>query len=436
MEHIKELVVQLLNRAAVRYIRRNDIKVIAVAGSIGKTSTVQAVRTVLAQKYRVHQPKTAYNTNKSIHLEMFDMNFATSLPGWLWATAKMLVRSAGKADYDVLVVEIGTDYPGELQSFAWLEPEIGVLTAIAPEHMEKFKTIGAVAAEELEIVKFCKQLVFNSNKVAREYLPDGLRKPVAGGTGLAGSGSSRLVWYGKGTGFEARNYQITGTHVRADFRLDGALVKNVELKVLGVHSLDALTAAAAVGALCGLSTEEVSAGLRGIRPVKGRMQRLSGIRNATVIDDSYNASPDAIKAALDVLAQFDVPQRIAVLGTMNEMGDYSPQAHREVGSYCDPDVLSLVVTIGADANEYLAAEAEKRGCKVERFLSPYDAGEFVKQQLADGAAVLFKGSQNAVFAEEAIKPVLADKADESLLVRQSGYWMAKKRQQFGVWRQA
>lgn len=417
MEKIKAIVVRLLNRAIVRYIKRNRIRVIAVAGSIGKTSTANAIRTVLGRKFRVHQPKTAYNTNKSVHLEMFDMNFATSLPGWFWTVAKVLVRSLGKADYEVLVIEIGTDHPGELRSFAFLRPEIGVLTAIAPEHMEYFKTIEAVAEEELSIAGFCDQLIFNANAVGRKFVPADIAK--------------QAVWYGKATGFEADNYRIAHNTSTADFRLAGRQVKGVGLQVLGEHSLDALLAAAAVASRLGLDSDEIAAGLKAVNPVKGRMQRLQGAQDSIIIDDSYNASPEACKAALDVLGQFEAPQRIAVLGMMNEMGGYSAQAHREVGRYCDPAGLDLVVTIGTDANEYLAAAAEARGCRVERFANPYEAGASVKRQLKPGAAVLFKGSQNAVFAEEAIKPLLADPADEARLVRQSAFWMERKRRQFG-----
>ena len=417
MEKIKALVVHILNRAIASYLRRNRVKVIAVAGSIGKTSTTNAIRTVLAQQYRVHVPKTAYNTTKSVHLELFDMQFATSFLGWTWATVQMLLKSLGTAPYEVVVIEIGTDFPGELQTFAWLKPELGVLTAIAPEHMEQFKTIEAVAKEELSITEFCRELVFNANRVDRQFVPAEV--------------AEQAMWYGQGTDFRAAHYKVVGTTVRADFTLGKQQLKNLELQVLGEHSLDALTAAATVASRYGLSEAAIKTGLQAITAVRGRMQRLAGVDDATIIDDSYNASPQACKAALDVLYQFEVPQRIAVLGMMNEMGEYSEQAHREVGDYCNPKKLDWVVTIGADANKYLADAAKRHGCQVRSFDSPYQAGNFVKQQLKSGAAVLFKGSQNGVFAEEAIKAVLADPADQVKLVRQSDFWMQRKRQQFG-----
>ena len=420
MEKLKSFVVSVLNRAVAKYIKRNNIKVVAVAGSIGKTSTVSAIRTMLGQHYRVHQPKTAYNTNKSVHLEMFDLQFATSFFGWARVSLKILLKARGKADYEVLVVEIGTDHPGELQTFAWLKPEICVLTAVAPEHMEYFKTIEAVAKEEFSVTTFSKRLVANKNSIPPELVPDDL--------------ADDTVWYGAGETYRAAYYTPEGLSVdagvQADFTFDAIQLFKVPLRVLGQHSLDALTAAGAVGVLCDLSREEIARGLQEFEPVKGRMQPLHGIQDSFIIDDSYNASPKAAIAALGVLYGLQAPQRIALLGNMNEMGDYSAQAHREVGAYCDPDRLDLVVTIGKDANEFLAAAAQGRGCTVKTFESPYEAGAYIAAQLKPKAAILVKGSQNGVFAEEAIKSFLADPADEARLVRQSEYWMDIKRDQF------
>lgn len=420
MEKIKSFVVNVLNRAVAKYIKRNNIKVIAVAGSIGKTSTVSAVRIMLGQRYKVHQPKTAYNTNKSVHLEMFDLQFATSLVGWARVSLKILWRARGKADYEVLVVEIGTDHPGELQSFAWLKPEICVLTAVAPEHMEYFKTMEAVAQEEFSVMTFSGRLVANKNSIPLELVPDDL--------------ADNTMWYGAGETYRAAYYIPEGLSVdagvQADFTFDDIQLYKVPLRVLGQHSLDALTAAGTVGILCGLSKEEIARGLQEFEPVKGRMQPLHGIQDSFIIDDSYNASPKAAIAALGVLYGLKAPQRIALLGNMNEMGEYSAQAHRDVGAYCDPDKLDLVVTIGKDANEYLAAAARGRGCTVKTFESPYDAGAYIASQLKPQAAILVKGSQNGVFAEEAIKSLLANAEDEARLVRQSDYWMDIKRSQF------
>jgi len=416
MQRIKSLVTQLLNAAVRSYIKRNKIKVIAVAGSVGKTSTVSAIRTVLAQKYRVHQPATAYNTTKSVHVEIFDLPFATSLAGWAVTSVRVLFKSLGRSPYEVLVVEIGTDHPGELQEFAWLKPDMAVLTAIVPEHMEFFKTIEAVAAEELSVALFCDRLFCDAHTVENRFITDSVMPKV--------------TWYGQGTNFEVSDYKLASGKATVTVKLRQELLSNIPVQVVGMHSTDALMAAAAIGVACNLSLNEISRGLQTVVPVKGRMQLLAGIRSSTLLDDSYNASPEAAKAALDVLYGLEVPQRVAVLGMMNEMGEYSEYAHREVGAYCNPDKLDLVLTVGADANEYLATEAELQGCRVERFTSPYAAGRYLTEQLQAHAAVLFKGSQNSVFVEESVKILLADPADADRLVRQSSFWKRRKAEQF------
>lgn len=164
----------------------------------------------------------------------------------------------------------------------------------------------------------------------------------------------------------------------------------------------------------------------------GRMQLLVGKNGLTIIDDTYNnVSQVPLMAALDVLYSSHAVSRIAVLGNMNELGRFSRDAHLQVGEYCDPKKLDLV-TIGPDANKYLASAAEQAGCVVERFDSPYDIGEYLQPpKLKKGTTLLIKGSQNRVFLEEAIKPLLADPSDRTHLVRQSKAWITKKEKQFG-----
>jgi UDP-N-acetylmuramoyl-tripeptide--D-alanyl-D-alanine ligase len=160
------------------------------------------------------------------------------------------------------------------------------------------------------------------------------------------------------------------------------------------------------------------------------MRTLPGVSSTTLIDDTYNSSPSAVKAALEVLYQTQAGQRICILGDMNELGEQSPAEHRAVGEYCDPKKLDLVVTIGAESQKSLAPAAEKNGCEVKSFDSPYEAGDYVKQHLRQGAVILAKGSQNRIFAEEALKKLLRDPADAGQLVRQSPYWLKVKNQQF------
>jgi UDP-N-acetylmuramoyl-tripeptide--D-alanyl-D-alanine ligase len=189
-------------------------------------------------------------------------------------------------------------------------------------------------------------------------------------------------------------------------------------------------AAAAVGDALGVAKDALVKGIAAIQPAAGRMRPFQGLNGSVLYDDSYNASPEAVKASLDTLYASNAPQKIALLGNMNELGSFSPAAHTDIGEYCDPTKLAEVVTLGPDANTYTAEAARQKGCKVTQFDSPYAAGHYLASKLQPGTAVLIKGSQNRVFAEEAVKLLLADPADASKLVRQSEAWLKQKRRQF------
>ncbi|MBX4199615.1 hypothetical protein KW789_01855, partial [Candidatus Saccharibacteria bacterium] len=180
----------------------------------------------------------------------------------------------------------------------------------------------------------------------------------------------------------------------------------------------------------GMEPAQISEGISSIPPVNGRMQQLEGINGSTIIDDSYNSSPEASRAALDTLYRMDATQKIAVLGNMNELGKFAAGEHEAIGNYCKPGELELVVTIGPDANQYLASAAEAKGCKVKSFDDPYSAGRYLAPHLKKGSVVLVKGSQNKVFAEETVKLLLKNPNDSTKLVRQSPYWLKIKAKSF------
>jgi UDP-N-acetylmuramoyl-tripeptide--D-alanyl-D-alanine ligase len=393
----KKIVAAILGYQIRTLTKKNNIKVIGVVGSIGKTSTKLAIAQVLGAGFRVQYQHGNYNDIVSVPLVFFGEKIPSLFNpvAWLavfWRNQKQLRRPY---PYDVVVVELGTDEPGLILPFkSYLNLEIGVVTAITPEHMANFSNLDAVAREELAISQFSSLVLINKDLCASKYL----------------SYAGQPLTY--------------GIDSDADFKPDAKLAASSKAEAYSA------LAASAVAAKLGMDAETIKKSLGKIEPVPGRMQRLAGKNDSTIIDDSYNASPDAVKLALDTLYSLDASQKIAVLGNMNELGDYSKKAHEEIGNYCDPKQLELVVTIGPDANEYLAAAASAKGCKVHSFDSPYDAGGYLKPIIKKGAVILVKGSQNKVFAEETIKSLLADPADASKLVRQSKDWMKIKKKAF------
>lgn len=402
----------------VRTLRRkHDFKVVAVAGSVGKTSTKLAIAELLGQTLRVRHQKGNYNDRVTVPLVFFGQTEPSlfNVLAWLKLFGANQAALSHAYEYDVVVVELGTDGPGQLAEFAYLQPDIAVVAAVSPEHMEFFGTLDAVANEELGVFDFARTVLVNADDIAGVYLAG---RPFREYSLV----NPQAHYYAK-----SRAKNLHGQTL--DMVLPGGQLK-ADVRLIGRQGAKFVLAAAAVADMLGVKTSDIADGLPKLVPFAGRMQVLSGIKNSTIIDDTYNSSPVAALAALEVLYGAKTPQRIAVLGSMNEMGEYSPEAHREVGAFCDPNRLDLVVTIGADAEAYLAPAAIEKGCNVKTFASPYEAGEYVKLQLKRGAVVLAKGSQNGVFAEEALKPLLTVPADESKLIRQSPAWLKKKQSQF------
>ena len=421
----------LLELQVRRLIRAKRLLIVAVTGSVGKTSTKSAIATVLAQKYRVLVHPGNFNAEIGLPLAVFDLDVPEVIINplaWIKRLVQMETMIRGDYPYDLLVLELGTDHPGDIPHFmTYLKPDVGVVTAVTPEHMEFFKTLEAVAKEELSVAADSKWLVVNGDDIEAKWLV-GLRW---------GDHNNKLrpPYYGLGEGADYR-FKLDRSDIingaSGSFMVDGhAKIVGITLGVYSEPGIKAATAAYAVATHLGLTSHQIEAGLAKVVPVSGRMKPLNGLNGSSLIDDTYNSSPEAVLAALKVLAGSSATRRIAVMGSMNELGNESASYHEQVGAACaDVDIL---VTIGDMANRYLGPAAIRAGLDTRNYKpadSPYAAGEFLKLIIKQGDVVLLKGSQNGVFAEEATKLLLADPHDGAKLVRQTAAWQAVKRRQF------
>ncbi len=416
----KSFVLKKLQAYVKQYFAKHpDVKLVAVAGSVGKTSTKRALADLLVQHYRVRMQEGNHNAEVSVPLAILGIDMPTSLHNplaWFGVFRAARLRIKQPTDVDVIVQELGTDHPGDMAAFGtYLQPDIALITAITPEHMEFFGTIEAVAQEEMTIASFSKYVLINRDDVE-----------------------------GRFAGFETNpNFSTYGTTGAAEYRFEqqsfdtevgyaGNIIAvghdpfAVTIKVAGEHSLRPVMGAVAAAMLLNLSPADITNGLALIKPVPGRMNILRGIDGTTIIDDTYNSSPAAAAAALQTLYSFDqAPQRIAVLGDMRELGATSQTEHEKLGALCDPNLLAWVVTVGPDTEKYLAPIARQRGCQVHVAHNAIAAGEFVRSVTQTGAVILAKGSQNTIFLEECVK-VLCDMTEDAELVRQSDAWLKIK----------
>lgn len=413
----KAFVLMVLTRQLKQLLAKHPVKIVGVVGSYGKTSTKLALATVLSEGLRVRHQEGNYNDIVTVPLIFFGEDLPSLMNPIAWARLFARNRRQIKQDYpyDVVIVELGTDGSGQVAAFKrYLELDIAVVTSIAYEHMEFFADIAAVANEELSVIDLSKQTIVNRDLCDPKYLTN-----------------NTVTTYGMNGGdYQALNSQVEGDSISFTINKAGAQFLTASCFNSSQNVLYSAAAAVAVGDALGVAADTLAKGIAAIQPAAGRMRKFAGLNGSVILDDSYNASPEAVKASLDALYAADAPQKIALLGNMNELGSFSPAAHTDIGEYCDPVKLTEVLTLGPDANTYTAEAARQKGCKVTAFDSPYAAGRYLADKLQSGTLVLVKGSQNKVFAEETVKLILANPDDAKQLVRQGTGWQKLKRKQF------
>lgn len=424
-QRYKQKVQKKLEEAVVSYFTAHpEIKLIVVTGSVGKTSTKTALATMLSQRYRVHMHEGNHNTELSVPLAILNVPLpenVRSFSQWRTAIKAARARTLMPTDVDIIIQELGADHPGDVAAFGrYLRPYAAVVTAVTPEHMEYFKTLDAVAFEELQSANFSQLALINRDDI------DGQYAEYLSNANLDTYGTTTAAEYH----FEEQNFSIDGGHTGVFTGPELPDGIPVTVNVLGEHNLRPAIAAAAMGIKFGLTPDLIAAGLAMIRPVPGRMNLFKGINASTIIDDTYNSSPAAAVGAIQTFYGIETPQRIAIMGSMNELGESSAAEHEKVGKLFHPDMVDWVITVGEEAEKYLAPAARANGCQVKSFMSAVQAGAFAHSVLDQGALVLAKGSQNGGYLEEAVKILLLDQTDSDKLVRQSPAWMATKEAYF------
>lgn len=416
-----------LVRITFRLIARSILKryhptVVAIAGSVGKTATKDAIAAALTESTRTIR-KTAGNFNAEIGVPatiMCQTEPPTAIGDWLKILWRGKVQAIFGGKYPThLVLEMASDHPGDLQPLLTLtRPSIGVLTSAAPEHLEYFGNEDGVLEEESLVVR---QLP--SNGVAVVNIDD----PRIAAT--LPSINCRIITYGWQSSATIRAEQLTLTRdmhglpsgMIVTVQVDSAPVTITLPGVYGRHQVYPILAAFAVTHALGDDPQLVVQRLSAYIPPPGRMRLFAGLGQSILIDDSYNASPEAVQAALHSLHELDVPgTRIAVLGQMSELGAAAAEWHDRIGREIASLRIHELVTVGPLA-ERIGSAAIAAGMKsnhVHAVANAEAAAAVVQPMLGSGAAVLLKGSRYASRLEKAVAILLANPdRDEMFLVQ-------------------
>jgi UDP-N-acetylmuramoyl-tripeptide--D-alanyl-D-alanine ligase len=361
---------QAYQMLAANYRRSLALKVLAITGSNGKTSTKDFAASVLARKFRI--TKTEGNFNNHVGLPRTILE-ATS-------------------EDEVAVWEIGMNHPGEIAALAKIAaPDAAIVTNIGVAHIEFMGSREAIAMEKgalAEVIEPQGTVILNADDPFTE--------------GIAARTRARVVLAGTTSG-TVRAIEIRQSAEGSEFTIvEGAHRCRAQLPVAGLHMVQNALLAVAAGRAFGLSIEECAAGLAAAPLTKARLQ-IKEVGGVQFLDDSYNANPDSMKAALRTLVELDADgKRIAVLGEMRELGSESECGHREVGETAATLGVDQLITIG-NAAELIAEGARIGG--LNKVLSARSTGEAAKLlgEIAEpGDLVLIKGSR-AARTEEVIE---------------------------------
>ena len=413
-ELFKNNLTKLLGWQLKRLQKHNKFNVIAVVGSSGRTSAKFAIASALQSSRLIKWQKSNYDTPLSVPLVFFGHKMPHKYNIFAWLSILLqneftLTREYVNSD---VIVELGAYAPGQMMKFKEiLNIDVAVITGVSSDFMESFSSVDQLAKEELSVSKFAKKLIINADLIDEKYY-QGIKKPI-----------------------ETFGQRRADVIIKMDMQVQLNRGGKKWLTVGSAYSLNeayAKTAAALTESSINLSSKQIVDSIVGFESSPGRMQLLEGANGSIIIDDTHNATADSVIATLYMLYQRNAKHRIAMLGNMSELGAASENAHKIVGKYCNPNYLDLLITVGPDANQYLAPAAEAKGCKVKSFENPQEAGEYVKKHLKAKSVILAKGSQNSIFMEEAVKVLLAHDEDSSRLIRQDSDWLKKKQQSFAT----
>ncbi len=339
------------------------LPVIAVTGSNGKTTVTQMIASILRAGFGDDALATQGNLNNDI------------------GVPQTLLRM--RAHHRSAVVELGMNHPGEIAGLAAMtQATVGLVNNAQREHQEYMATVEAVAQENGEVIRAL---------------------PTDGVAVFPAHDDYTPLWQSLAGERACMRFSMTGEAevqlVQADWRSDHWVVTaqtpagmlHTQLHIAGRHNVGNALAATACALAAGVSLDTVASGLNSFEPVKGR-SRAFGIqcqgRDITVVDDTYNANPDSVRAAIDVLAELPAP-RLLVLGDMGEVGTQGPEFHAEVGHHAADQGIDQVLCLG----DLAAFTAQACGTRALHMTSIEALNQHVMQQLPQLGSVLVKGSR-------------------------------------------
>ena len=416
-----------LAQLARAVVRKYHPTILMVTGSVGKTSTKDAIAAALSESFHVRKSDKGFNSDFGVPFTIMGVNNPwRSIPAWLGVFGEALHLIFFPNHYpNMLVLEVGADAPGDLARILKIAtPDAVVVTLLpsVPVHVEAYETPAAVREEEFApafaLAPHSPLIVACEDEYAWN-----LSKKLDTHVSTFGTSEESTV---RITDIGAWMEGNTVRGMKANFTVDGVSHPFKVAGVFGRTQLNAPAAALAAALSLGVSVKAALKGLETYLPPPGRGRLFKGIKNTLLIDDTYNSSPIAAEEILKSL-EF-IPRstrRVAILGDMLELGRYSAAEHARIG-HIVKNAVDLLITVGLRAQgigEAALADGMPEG-SVFAFNNSTEAAQAIADHLAENDVVLIKGSQG-VRLERITKALLADPHDSKDLVRQEKEWLKR-----------
>jgi len=429
---IRNIIIFIITWEARLVLRKYKPMIIAVTGSVGKTSTKDAIYEVLQNSYFTRKSERSFNSEFGVPLTIIGCDTGWRNPfSWTKNIIEGLILILFPNHYPAwLILEVGTDKPGDIKTISkWLRSDIVVITSLPdiPVHVEHFPNLKDIIDEKKSLALALKEegtLIINGD----DNLSKKLSKEL--------SHKSFVISYGmeNHNDIVASHVEITygnnGEPQGMNFRVNekGSSVPTKIIGRIGQQQVYPVLAAFAVAKAMGIPPLHTAGEVAKACGSPGRMRVLKGVAECTIIDDSYNSSPVALRAALTLLKKITAKgKKIAILGDMLELGHFSTEAHRRAGAQV-ATAADILITVGIRAKE-IAKQARAKGFSKKAIFEfdsgqSQDAGLKARELIETGDIVLVKGSQTGIRLEKAVRVLLKDSSmAHELLVRQELVWL-------------
>lgn len=410
-----KIIYKVLAFYAKKIITTHSPFVVAITGSVGKTSTKEAVYQVLHDKYGDSVRKNFGNLNAEIGIPLTILGYDKIPNKFVWPLFLLLAwfKTKIKNYPKYLVLEMGVEHPGDIEYFCSIvRPDIAIITSTSSAHIVNFKSEEQFQKEKISLIDHLK----DGGKAIVNYDDANLAK-------IEDENIYSVAINNDSANFRAESIKLSlsGT----EFRIVKTGHKiSIKSRLLGNQMIYPQMFAFAVADILGFSSIETGKSLEKISPIPGRLNLIEGRDDITIIDDTYNSNPTSAKLAIDFLDRVDYKGRkIVILGNMNELGTNEKLLHQKIAEYSKSKfeqvifvgINSSIMQENCDHNSLCFKTRKELIDNLDKILKPNDL-------------ILVKASQNKNYLEEVVKKIMKDPSlAKEQLVRQSKEWMSRKR---------